>query len=268
MSKSNRGVGLRWSSIKTETDLFSPLPYETSKVTPIVGLTYDLTTEVSLYTSYTKGLESGGRAPASAVNGNQQMPALETEAVEVGIKSDLLGGALTLDASVFQIQKTAAFTNAVTNVFEQSGLQVHKGAELLIKGQATKNLTLSGGMQWIDARLTGNPANEGSRPVNVPRLRATAFADYKVDSVPGLFINGLVSYVGERELQVPNVQSLDGHVLANLGARYETKVNGVPVIGRLTVFNALNRPYYSAITFAGGEIGASRVVRGSVEVRF
>jgi iron complex outermembrane receptor protein len=260
-------LGLRWSRFDAETDAFNPRPSKSIEATPLLGVTYDWSESSMLYASYATGLEDGGRAPIGTDNAGAQMPALDTKSVEFGFKADVLRGAATFDAALFRIEKTAAFTNAA-NVFVQQGRQVHQGLEVLAKGRFARALEISAGAQLLDAQFEGNPATDGQRPANVPRLRAVFSGDYDLAAVPGLTLTGLVSHTGKREINVPNRGQTRADTLLDLGVRYETRSGASRVTGRLNVENVFDRRYWNTVSFNGAETGTPRTVKASVEVQF
>lgn len=76
-------------------------------VQPKVSLAYHVTPDVMLYASYGKGFRSGG---FNALRDSQQNPAVsrqypqeKSENIEMGVKSDLVEGLMTLNASLFHI---------------------------------------------------------------------------------------------------------------------------------------------------------------------
>jgi iron complex outermembrane receptor protein len=200
------------------------------------------------------------------MNANSQLPPLVTKGYEIGVKTDLLGGLATLDAALFSAQKTSAFTDA-SNTFVQRGQQVHNGIEVMARGQFFKPLEISAGVTLIDAQLKDDPATAGNRAVNVPRVNAVFFGQYAVQSVPGLFFSGQVNYVGSREYNLPNNNTVPAYTLLGLGVRYDTKIAGRPSVLRLNVNNLTNEAYFRAIDTFGGTLGAPRTIRASVEFR-
>ena len=265
-------IGVRWSEIKTAADNFNPETGRNDKITPMFGLTYDLTESTALFASYAQGLENGGFAPAGTSNALQNMPALETESVEVGFKSDFANGAATLDASLFRIEKTAAFTDS-SNAFVQNGKQIHQGLEIIAKGHFWEPLEINSGIQYIDAKFEDDPSTEGSTPINLPALRAILSVEYAFESVPGLFISGLVDYTGERELTVPNTHKADEYVRLDLGTRYETRINNYDLIARFNVDNVTDERYWATVGWGAGttpfaEFGAPRTFKLSLEVKY
>jgi iron complex outermembrane recepter protein len=259
-------LGVRYSKLEYDAT-FDPLPSRNDKVSPMVALSFDASDVATVYASYSTGLENGGLAPIGTTNANAQMPPLQTKGYEVGVKTDLMGGAVTLDAALFQARKTAAFTDA-GGTYVQSGHQVHTGFEMMAKGRWWKPLEFSAGVTYIDAVLDGDPATDGSRPVNVPRWSIALYGDYAVAAIPGLHLSGQVNHRSSREYNLPNRNQVPGYAVFGLGARYATQIAGHPGIFRLNIDNLSNKAYYKMIDTFGGTLGAPRTVKASLELRF
>jgi iron complex outermembrane receptor protein len=259
-------IGARYSKLDYAAT-FDNLPSSTNKVTPMLALGYDLTPSVALYSSYATGLENGGRAPLGTVNENQQLPPLQTRSVEVGVKSDLLEGAATLDAALFSVRRTAAFVNGA-NVFVQSGDQVHDGIELSAKGRFWAPLEISAGFTYLDAKLEGDPATDGNRPTNVANFRAVFYGEYRVTALPGLFLIGSAERTGKRETNLPNNVVVPGYSLFGLGARYDTRLAGQRLVLRANLDNLTDRRYWAKVGEFDALPGAPRTARVSAELAF
>lgn len=257
-------LALRRSSIN-EQGLYSP--GANTSTDPTLGAMYQLSDAVSVYASWATGLEMGGIAPQTARNAYAAMPAQKTRQVEVGVKSDLAHG-LTVDAALFRISKASEFVNA-DNVYVQSGRQLHTGAEVRLIGRVTPAINLSTGVQWLKAELTGDPATEGQRPQNVPRLNVSFSGEWKLAAVEGLTLTGAIYHAGEREISVPAIPAkAAAYTRLDLGGRYETRIGGQEAVLRLGVENVTDKAYYSVGWYSLYEYGTPRTVSGSVEFRF
>ncbi|MCU0761614.1 MAG: TonB-dependent receptor [Hydrogenophaga sp.] len=259
-------IGLRYSKLEYDATWNSGKS-NTSKVSPMLALSYDVNDAITLYSSYSTGLENGGLAPLGTTNANAQMPPLVSKGYEFGVKTDLLDGAATLDASIFSVEKTSAFTDS-SNTFVQKGNQVHKGVEVMARGRFWKPLEVSAGFTYIDAKLKDDPATDGNRPVNVPRLSTVLFGEYAVASLPGLYLSGQVTYRSARDYNLPNKNQVPGYTLLGLGGRYVTTLNGQKSTFRINVDNLTNEAYYKMIDTFGGTLGAPMTIKASLELAF
>lgn len=243
-----------------------------SSIDPTVGLTYDINAAASIYGSYATGLEPGGVAPAGTTNFGTQFDPQKSSQEEIGAKIDLNGKKLVLDTALFRIEKAAEFTKTFANgskTYVQSGRQIHRGLEVRLQGKLGSDLTVNTGIQYLDAKLTGNPATVDSRPMNVPKINATFSGDYKLPFFDGLTLTTGLYYTGKREINVPNLPATAAaYTRWDVGARYETQLYGQDVIGRLNIENITNKTYYSSGWYSLYEYGAPRTVSASVQVKF
>ena len=85
-----------------------------------------LSSDLTLYASYTRGLEESGIAPASASTPGEALPASLTKQVDAGVRYRLAPG-ITLVAGVFDVAKPY-FDRDVTNLFTRVGSLRHRGS--------------------------------------------------------------------------------------------------------------------------------------------
>ena len=174
----------------TEAELaakFTNYKAEFNDFTPKIGLTYTPSDKTMIYGSYTEGFKSGGFFGRQA-NFNID-PSYEPEyvkTIELGTKTTLMDGRMTLNATVFSsdyedkqesILIPISLTNVATVVRNASNLDI-LGLELEMQLQATENLRLFGSYGYLDAEYTGYNAyltgdgvitnNDGLTPINTP----------------------------------------------------------------------------------------------------
>lgn len=126
------------------------------------GVQFDLTDAVTTYATYSRGY----KGPAYNVYFNMQAldtPVLdpeESDSYELGLKSRLLGNRLTANLALFD----TTYDNYQANFFDLVGTSVvtrlinagevnTRGAEIDFSARPLPNLTLSGGVAFIEARI-------------------------------------------------------------------------------------------------------------------
>lgn len=73
---------------------------------------------------------------------------------------------------------------------------------------------------------SGTPDYEGHQALNVPKLRASLYADYALPWMNGLAVLGGVQYSAKKYAdRTGNVQVGD-YAVVNVGSRYTTKIDG------------------------------------------
>jgi iron complex outermembrane receptor protein len=249
--------------------------YDKSAVTPTASLIFKPTSNVSLYSSYIESLESGGIVPLAAIppyaNAGTILPPTISKQVEFGAKAKVGGVFLTLAA--FQIDKANIYDVANSDgtlTRNQDGRQINKGIELTATGKVTDDLTIMGGGTYLDAETTktNNVAIIGKRPVGVAKLRLSLYGEYRLPFLQTLFLTGGVSYVGSSYLDAVNTLVIPSYTVGDVGLRYETAVNGTPVIMRLNVQNVADSHYWQNLTGTALVLAAPRTYTFSATAKF
>jgi len=81
---------------------------------------------------------------------------------------------MLLSTAIFRLERPFALTDPVDNTFKISGNQLNYGLEIMAVGALTDDLTIYGGMTFLDPKLegTGNPATDGKQYVGMPKFRS------------------------------------------------------------------------------------------------
>ncbi|WP_412772083.1 TonB-dependent siderophore receptor [Nitrobacter sp.] len=247
-------VGANRATIETynyNTTGATTAAYDKSAVTPSASLIFKPTSNVSLYGTYIESLESGGTVSLTNIppytNAGAVLPATISKQVEVGAKANVGGVFLTLAA--FQIDKANLYDTANpdgTLTRNQDGRQIHKGIELTATGKVTDDLTIMGGGYYLDPEVTktNNAALLGKEPQRVSRWRGSLWGEYRLPFLKTLFLTGGVSYVGSSYVDALNTILVPSYTVGDVGLRYETAVNGTPVVMRLNVQNVADNHYW------------------------
>jgi iron complex outermembrane receptor protein len=248
--------------------------YDKSAVTPTASLIFKPTSNVSLYGTYIESLESGGIVSLTSnppyTNAGELLPPTISKQVEVGAKAEVGGVFLTLAA--FQIDKTNLYDVANSDgtlTRNQDGREIHKGIELTATGKVTDDLTIVSGGTYLETEITktNNAAILGKEAVGVPTWRWSLYGEYRLPFLQTLFLTGGVSYVGSSYLDAVNTLVIPSYAVGDVGLRYETSVNGTPVILRMNVQNVADNHYWqnaSAILL----LGAPRTYTFSATAKF
>lgn len=206
---------------------------------PKVGIAWKPRSNLNFYATYAKGFKAGGfnAAQAFTVTGGaapNQYPAEEADNYEIGAKTEWLGGALTLNGSLFRTEKRNSqlfrfipqgFLNAVT-VIDKVRVT---GGELEIVARPNRELTVRGGIGYVNAKITGyagDPASVGNRAPYVPDWKTSLDATYdlKVGNDNHLIFNGRWDHTGRVYFDAQNSPAARRSALDLFSARvtYET----------------------------------------------
>ncbi|WP_339519751.1 TonB-dependent siderophore receptor [Pseudomonas proteolytica] len=242
---------------------------------PNAALIYKPMANLSLYTSYSKGLSLGGEAPWYANNDGEILAPTVSRQIEAGVKYDWRR--ISFAAAVFQTRQAYQYAkpdSAGDFTYVQQGQQKNTGLELSANGWATERLQIATSVAAIRARVNGSgtPQYEGHQTINVPKLRASVYADYALPWVNGLAVLGGVQYSASKNASRTGNVEVGDYALVNIGSRYTTKVEGYETVFRLSVDNLFDKRYWrDAGEYMGDDYlfqGAPLTARLSASVNF
>ncbi|WP_191970310.1 TonB-dependent receptor [Methylobacterium planeticum] len=245
-------------------------------LSPTASLIYTPTRQLTTYFTFADSLQQGDVATADASNANTILAPYRSRQYEVGAKY-AVSEALLITLDGFRITRPLAFTNPATRIFEVQGTQRNFGIELFASGAVSPELSLLGGVTWLDPRLTGtgNVLTNNTLVVGVPRWRTAVAVDYHPLPVPGLGLTGALQYVTKRAATNYNNSYAAAYATVDLGVRYSTKALGTPMTFRFQVLNVSDTHYWGSIApgnINGGSgadtayLGTPRTFQLSMEV--
>ena len=244
---------------------------------PNVSLVYTPLDNVSVYAAYSQGMEHGGTAYYKAMNANEELSPSRSKQIELGAKMDVTPEFMVA-ASLFQIRKGLEFNQPLASDpeeynFVRNGQAQHRGLELSAQGKATANLSLGASVTALNSQQsgTGSADLDGKRVPNVPAFKAAVHADYAVQQVAGLSVNGSWEYAGKKAFEYNNTTFVPSYHVFNLGAAYATRIAGTRAVLRAAVNNVADKFYWRDVTpEAGGYLypGASRTFKVSAQFDF
>lgn len=242
---------------------------------PNAALIYKPVENISLYTSYSKGLSLGGTAPWFANNPDKTLAPTVSRQVEAGVKYDWRR--ISFAAAVFQTRQAYQYAkpdNAGGFTYVQQGQQKNTGLELSANGWTTERLQIATSVAAIRARVSGSgtPQYEGHQTINVPKLRVSVYADYALPWVNGLAVLGGVQYSASKNANRTGNVEVGDYALVNIGSRYTTQVDGYETVFRLSVDNLFDKRYWrDAGEYMGDDYlfqGAPLTARLSASINF
>ena len=234
--------------------------YDESQFTPVVGIVYKSSEQVSYYANYIEGLLPGEVAPASSggepiENAGEAFDPYSAEQIEVGVKYDAgqYGGSL----SVFNTSKQSSIVE--DNVFSTDGEQQNQGLELSVFGMPTSNLRVLGGFTWLDAEMTKTQDGtlDGKTAIGVPDLQANINLEWDVDALPGLTVDARAAYTSKQYASADNSLEVDASNRFDLGVRYSFFAGMTDITLRARVDNVFDNNYWASV---GGFPGSNYLV--------
>ncbi|SFM83242.1 TonB-dependent siderophore receptor [Variovorax sp. OV329] len=261
-------VGARYQTMDLESFAYNTgalqSGYDQNKTSPIGGVVWKATTEISVYGNYVEALSPGETAPATiagqpVLNVGEQLAPYVSKQKEVGVKWD--GGSLGATASYFTIDKPRALRNSA-GYFVAEGKDNHQGAEFNVFGEPVRGFRVLGGVTFLDAKQkdTGDALTDGKRVIGVPNTQGTLGLEWDVIGVRGLTLEGRMIASSSSYSDSANTLRVPGWSRFDLGARYVMDVSGKLVTLRGRVENVADRDYWASV---GGYPGAGYLVLGN-----
>lgn len=261
--------------------------YAASGFSPTVSLLYKPVANITAYATYADALQQGDTAPTTGgvTNPGAVLPPYRSKEYEVGAKF-LLPSDVELTTAAFRMSRPYAFLNPVDNTFEANGEQVNDGVETMARGRLFDQLTVIGGVTWLNPVLenTGVAATTDKLVVSVPRWQANLYAEEDLPNLYGVTLDANLHLTGVRAANMENTSWAAGYATLDLGARYQTTFQGYKLTWRLGVTNVTDTRYWAAIlpeTVGGGSsqagsastvyaafLGAPRVLHASLTAAF
>ena len=257
-------LGGRFQNIETQTfnynDGSSLSAYDESQFTPVAGVVYKPSEQLSYYANYIEGLLPGEVAPASSGgepidNAGEVFDPYRAEQIEVGVKYDAtdFGGAF----SVFSTSKQTSVVR--NNVFSTDGEQENQGVELSVFGMPSDNLRVVGGFTWLDAEMTKTQDGllDGKTAIGVPDLQVNVNVEWDVVALPGLTLDARAAYTSEQYASADNSLEVDASNRFDIGARYSFLVGLTDITLRARIDNVFDNNYWASV---GGYPGSNYLV--------
>jgi iron complex outermembrane receptor protein len=211
-----------------------------------------LTQRLTLYTSYTQGLEDSGVAPGAAQNRGAVLPASRTWQVESGLRYTVTPQ-LKIITDVYELQKPY-FNLDTVNIDRELGVQRAKGFEFSIAGQPFQHLHINAGILAAKVSIVGHDlAAEGVGPIAVgqPRMQYVANLDYSLPWWPALSLDAGAIHFGNEPASVDNRIYSPQVTQWNLGGRYKADAFGKHFTLRVLVENVPNSNQWTNVWTPG-----------------
>ncbi|MBC3455661.1 TonB-dependent receptor [Pseudomonas mosselii] len=195
-----------------------------------LGLVYDLTSNVSLYTQYSTSAEPpGGSLTGASLSQVGDFDLSTGRQVEVGSKFDFLDGRGSATAAAYRIvrKNISVPSSTVPNTTEQAGQQSSTGLELAASFKVTPKLLAAGNFSWVNAEY--DEFNEtiggvvysrkGKHPVNIPDRVANLWLTY--DLAPGWQVGADARYVSSVYANTANTAWVPSYTVYGLSMTHD-----------------------------------------------
>lgn len=239
-----------------------------SAVSPSVALRYKPQKNATIYTTFSEGLEAGGRAPKGTVNEDEIMGALRSKQAEAGFKWELPEGRGELTTAVFYITQPLEYTTGA-GVYTQSGEKAVYGWELGKVYNWTPGFRTSAGFTLLNAeqKETGDPLADGKLPQSVATFQANVGVDYDLPIIEGLSVGSRLYYVGDRYADSYEGIEMDAYFRLDASVKYKWTMMDARWTARVNVENVLDEKYFAGGYYFGG-FGGNIFYGAPVNARF
>ena len=229
--------------------------FETNAFVPRLGLTYEVTKNISVYTTYLEGFQPHTNTVSLSPSAEgffwaaspARFDPLESSLIEVGAKGEFLNGRVFANLALFDItQKNILLgdTYDLENLTTR-GEQRSKGFEMDVSGYVTPNLQLIASYGYTDAEIVEDAIEDfiGERIGGAPEHNANFWGRYDFTNkiLKGIGVGFGAQYVGERytwynptyltdRVLLPEYTVFDGAVYYkpnNTGMQLTLKVNNL-----------------------------------------
>lgn len=205
----------------------------------------NVTSAITLYAGYARGLEESGVAPPNAINRNQPLAAVITEQKDAGVRIGI-ARKLTLVAGVFDLTRPY-FGYDASSFYKQIGTVRSKGAEFSISGSPTSRLDIVAGGVLLDPLVTRDPTAQGdigSRPAGLPTHLLSLNLNWK-SPIDGLQFDTALVHRGRTPATTHNLVYIPQRARFDVGGHYGFKVAQRSATLRLQVVNVFDNPGYA-----------------------
>ncbi|MEX2333725.1 MAG: TonB-dependent receptor, partial [Pseudohongiella sp.] len=224
-------VGARYQNIETRSFDYNTgsalSSYDEGRLTPVFGIVYKTSEQVSLYGNYIEGLVPGEVAPTNSggspvLNAGEVFEPYQSEQFELGAKYD--GGDLGGSVSAFTTSRPSSYVENA--VFAPQGEQRNRGVELSLFGTLTQNVRLLGGATWLEAEMVDTQGGQfdGNDAVGAPDTQLNVNLEWDVPALPGLTLDARHIYTSSQYANAANTIEVAAWNRTDLGARYRTRI--------------------------------------------
>jgi iron complex outermembrane receptor protein len=202
---------------------------------------------LTVYASYTQGLEDSGTAPVSARNGGAVLPASRTWQVESGLRYRVTPR-LKVITDVYELQKPY-FNLDASGVDRELGVQRARGIELSISGRPIAHLDVDAGVLADKVGIVGPDLaadGVGLIAIGQPRLQYSVNLDYTIPWWPAASLDLAAVHFGHAPATVDNRVYVPTATELSLGGRYAFTVLGKSSTLRVQVQNVSDSYWWTA----------------------
>lgn len=247
-------LGLRWTNLDIQSVINDgTFDYATDrtddKITPRIGVTYEIVDGTSLFAGYAEGFQG---VVGAGFNGLTSPEPETSQSYEAGVKFASPIQGLTGTVSLFQIARQNVVTPdpVIPFAYIQTGEQRARGVEMDLVYEPSSTLSVLFNYAYTDAEVSkDNALPVGDRLRAVPEHAGRLAVRYRFEgALENLEIGGGLTYTSERELTLPNTLQVGDLVTADAQASYDLG----PAQLSLSIINLLGEDGFEPYQYFGG----------------
>lgn len=240
-------------------------------ISPLGGVVYRVNDQISIYGSHS---ESFGKGTAITndryINKGEILPPAKTKQNEMGIRYST--GKLLMNFALFKTCMANAIdleTKDPQKFYRKNdGEAVYKGVDWSIFGKLNDHWSITGGVLYVDAKVNRSTkgTRDGHRVDGVPQFSGVMGLEF----TPNEKITGIVRMIYSGSYYIKNEKyKLPGYTTIDLGVKYKSTLNDMPVSYDLMIYNLLDKAYWESLP--GGDnliLSMPRSVSLSMTLKF
>ena len=218
-----------------------------NNILPTWGLTYKPTANTAVYYGHTESFSRGYVTPDSYVNKGELFAPVRSKQNEIGVKYANKG--LLTTFALFEIDEPNRYDRTIgTQKWKiADGKNIYRGAELTVNGRIAPRLTATGGLLYLDAvrDKTDRGKKDGFFVNGAAKWSGVLGLDYALTDQINLI--GRLNWMGKAYIDSNSPAgrtAIPGYTTLDLGMKYRTKLNDMPLDLSLMCYNATNRSYW------------------------
>lgn len=222
----NTLIAMRFENYKQDYSNFvnnSSWSTDNNAFIPRVGLTYDLTDQLTVYSNISKSFKPNSGADRN----NQGFDPEEGISSEIGSKYALLDNQLSFDTAMYYVKKENVLTLDPLDSTKSiaAGEVTSKGIDLSLVGNITPAWKIIGNYSYVDAAVSkDNTLAKGTRLANIPQdsFNLLSIYEFKSGALNGLGLGVNQRYVGSRKGQTANsTYNMESYATTDLISYYD-----------------------------------------------
>jgi iron complex outermembrane receptor protein len=248
---------------------------------PQIGASHALTSQLTNYISYSKGVEPGTIALPDSFRNSQVMAPKRTEQIEVGSKYAINSDSL-FSFAIFQSERPNEYAinydldpdNLYRSTLIQDGKVTNTGAEATVAYKATNRLNILSSAMYLESKQSGASLSNqnGKQAIGIPHWKAVVFADYLLPQVENLSVQGGWTYISSKGVTLDNSIKAPGYHKFDAGLKYIDRLGSSQATYRLNIENIFDKFYWRDVsqTYGSNTLypGVPRIFRATATFDF